>query len=253
MFQRKGVFSFLVITFGITYLVEGIAIALGFRIESIPSAAWQFIVLAMMWVPSLAFVLTRKLVTGESLRHTTGLRLGPWKYYLISWLVVPAPFAVIYCLTWLFGLSHPDWQLTELVNFAISYSTSMDTAPSPLLILVGLLVGLIFAAVWFNSLDAFGEEWGWRDYLAPRLMPLGKWKAYSLMGIIWGLWHADRIPCSELSSSAVSPSTSGYLIMNLASRQRVPYWQHGFMECSTLRRIVSEGICCQSTIRYSVV
>jgi hypothetical protein len=193
MIQRKGVLSFLIITFGITYLVEGTAIALGFRIETIPSVAWQFIVLAMMWVPSLATVLTCRLVTGESLRHTTGLRFGPWKYYLVAWLLVPLAFAIIYGLTWLFGLSQPDWQLTELFNLATSYGATMDTAPSPTLIIVGLSVGSVFAAVWFNSLVAFGEEWGWRGYLLPRLMPLGKWKAYTLMGIIWGLWHAPLI------------------------------------------------------------
>ena len=36
---------------------------------------------------------------------------------------------------------------------------------------------------------AFGEEYGWRGYLLPRLMPLGEVRATLLMGPIWSLWH----------------------------------------------------------------
>lgn len=39
----------------------------------------------------------------------------------------------------------------------------------------------------------FGEEFGWRGYLLPRLMPLGGFWAALLVGLIWGLWHAPII------------------------------------------------------------
>lgn len=35
----------------------------------------------------------------------------------------------------------------------------------------------------------FCEEWGWRGYLLPRLLPLGVGAALPLSGLIWGLWH----------------------------------------------------------------
>jgi membrane protease YdiL (CAAX protease family) len=35
----------------------------------------------------------------------------------------------------------------------------------------------------------FGEEFGWRAYLLPKLMPLGSRKAFLLVGAIWGVWH----------------------------------------------------------------
>lgn len=61
----------------------------------------------------------------------------------------------------------------------------------------GFIPGIFFISVilipWINSVFAFGEELGWRGFLLPRLMPLGKTKAYLLVGIIWGLWHAPLI------------------------------------------------------------
>jgi hypothetical protein len=69
----------------------------------------------------------------------------------------------------------------------------MSGAPPPGLLLAGLLFISLFLSPFGNSLVAFGEEWGWRGYLLPRLLPLGKWKAYLLLGAIWGLWHAPLI------------------------------------------------------------
>jgi hypothetical protein len=36
-------------------------------------------------------------------------------------------------------------------------------------------------------LSVLGIEYGWRGFLLPRLMPLGKWRAYALLGLLWGL------------------------------------------------------------------
>jgi hypothetical protein len=41
----------------------------------------------------------------------------------------------------------------------------------------------------FTTVFAFGEDFGWRGYLLPKLMPLGKPAAYGLMALIWSAWH----------------------------------------------------------------
>ncbi len=45
----------------------------------------------------------------------------------------------------------------------------------------------------FNMIFTFGEEFGWRGYLLPRLAPLGGVPAAIITGIVWGLWHAPLI------------------------------------------------------------
>jgi hypothetical protein len=39
----------------------------------------------------------------------------------------------------------------------------------------------------------FGEEYGWRGYLLPRLLPLGEVRATVLVGLIWGPWHVPYL------------------------------------------------------------
>ena len=69
--------------------------------------------------------------------------------------------------------------------------TGTNTAlpiPAPVFILIFFFSTTLFAP-FVNSIIAFGEEFGWRGYLLPKLMPFGKAKAYIIIGLVWGLWH----------------------------------------------------------------
>ena len=193
MMNRKGIFSFLLITFGITWLLEGIVIALGFRVTQVPAMYGQLVIMGVMWVPALATLLTVRFITHEKI-SSTGLRFGrSWKPYAASMLLVPLCFILTYLLTWALGLGHPDWQLKSFFGLVASYGADMSSAPSPAIILPGLFFFSAIAAPFGNSILGLGEEWGWRGFLLPRLMPLGKWKAYAVLGVIWGLWHAPLV------------------------------------------------------------
>jgi membrane protease YdiL (CAAX protease family) len=49
-------------------------------------------------------------------------------------------------------------------------------------------------AVPIIAVISFGEEFGWRGYLLPRLMALlGPWRGLVAQGAIWGFWHAPLI------------------------------------------------------------
>jgi membrane protease YdiL (CAAX protease family) len=64
--------------------------------------------------------------------------------------------------------------------------------PAYLLIISTIFSGLI-AGITVNAIAAFGEEYGWRNYLVGALREVKFWKAALFIGIVWGLWHFPLI------------------------------------------------------------
>lgn len=239
MLDRKGIASFLLITFGITYLVEGISILSGFRIALIPAFGGQIAIATVMWAPAVAALITIRFVTHQNVR-SIGLRFGPsWKPYLVCALLIPLVFIITYLLTWALGLGQPDWQLKSFFGLLAGAGLDMSNAPAPSLLLTALFFSSIIPAPFVNSIFGLGEEIGWRGFLLPRLMPLGKWRAYSLLGIIWGLWHAPLIligfnypgqPILGILMMILLTTTLGIFINELTLRYKsaiLAGWIHG--------------------------
>ncbi len=192
MIDRKGIFSFLGITFVITYAIEGALIARGFRVLPGVASAGQYVIMAVMWVPALATAITVKLVTREGFGGAN-VRFGGWRPYVASGLILPACFIAIYAITWLLGLAQPDWSLGYLRGIMAGGGSLAPSMPPPAALFPGFFFATLVFAPFLNGLFGFGEELGWRGYLLPKLMPLGKPRAYLLLGIIWGLWHAPLV------------------------------------------------------------
>src|SRR5574341_704603 len=197
--DRKGILWYLGITFAITYAVEIAALAItGVRFDSPQASGYgpymmsQYMVAALMWAPALAAFITTRAITREG-RGALGMRFGPGKPYLIWMALMPVIFAVIYGITWLLGLTHLDLQMTAFMETIAGTGADMSEAPP-----APALIGLLFFASTVtvpvvNSLFALGEEIGWRGFLLPKLLPLGRMRAHLVMGIIWALWHAPLI------------------------------------------------------------
>ncbi len=189
----KGIFSFLGITFALTYAVEILLIMRGFRITQLPALYGQMVIAVVMWAPALATVMTIKLITHEGFA-VTNLRFGSWKPYLISGLVVPGCFVIIYGATWALGLSRPDWKLQQFAELIAPASDAGRPSMPPTIVWApALFLATLTISPLVNGLLGLGEELGWRGYLLPKLMVLGKPKAYSILGVIWGLWHLPLI------------------------------------------------------------
>ncbi len=188
--DRKGIAAFLLITFGVTWGVEILLIAGGARFElTRPTTSMVWVVGLLMLAPALAAFVTLRFITREGFGNAY-LRFGNWKPYVACWLVIPACYAVIYLLTWALGLGgQPDWQFTWFLGLFAQSGVAVPPMPAPGIIWAALFFSSLVPGALFTTIFAFGEDFGWRGFLLPKLMPLGKPVAYTLMALIWSAWH----------------------------------------------------------------
>lgn len=198
--ETKRIAIFLAVAFGFAWLMALIIYLTGGLVNSpelIPgtgiSLALALEAVGYMGAPALGNVVTR-LVTREGWQNAMlqpNLQKG-WRYWVAGWLL-PALFPIVGAA--LFFILFPQYYDANLTLFRSQLASAPEAvrAMNPwLLIAIQLLQALLFAPL-FNSLSTFGEEFGWRAYLLPKLLPLGKRKALLLSGVIWGIWHAPVI------------------------------------------------------------
>ncbi len=171
------------------------------------------IVLAFLYMPAplVAALIVGRLDQRPALIRTTFV--GFWRKLprlaLVAVTVVAALILAMLGLSWLLGnvldLSGPGRVLSsqaDLLANTLLLTGSMDaaqvaqlnTAVPSLWPLLGLAYGgALLAGFTVNGLFAFGEEYGWRGWLADELRPLGAFWANVITGVLWGVWHAPLI------------------------------------------------------------
>jgi membrane protease YdiL (CAAX protease family) len=188
--DRKRILIFVAITHG-SYIAAGLVIFLNGGLFS--QYPWTEAPLAIvmtslaMLSPAVANVVTRA-ITGEGWTNSylrPNFRRG-WALYLAA-LFLPALAILgggaIYYLLFP-GKFDPSMTFAreEMGMIAVGGATGLG---SFLLIQTAYRIATSLLSVHWM----FGEEFGWRAYLQPKLMPLGPRKAMLLVGVIWGVWH----------------------------------------------------------------
>jgi len=189
---------FLAVAFGVSWVVGGVIYATGGLADSPELVAGVTLATVLlptgyMFGPAVANVVTR-LATGEGwANHYLRPRIdgGRWKMYLAAWLgpavLTLAGAAIFYAL-------FPGFFDPTMAAFEESVTAATEAAGSPLPFGIETLVLIQFGAALtigpaINTAFAFGEEFGWRGYLLPKLLPLGARRATLLVGVVWGVWH----------------------------------------------------------------
>jgi len=118
-----------------------------------------------MFAPMIAALIMRLFVSKEGVKGSLGLWRS-WRYYLAA-LVVPAIFVtVVVLIVQALDLGKFKWPEAGWIVYLALMLKTLPNVPFTL-----------------------GEEYGWRGYLLPRLLPLGEIRASLLVGLIWGPWH----------------------------------------------------------------
>ena len=165
----------------------------GESLTGVPSIIAQLMTAAVMFFPALGVLLTR-LVTREGFKNSW-LRLNlksNIKLYLLAWF---GPGVLTFLGMGLYFLLFPkelDLSFSYFIATLESAGAPMETLPIPigLLMAIQCVQGLLMGPA-LNFVTCFGEEWGWRGYLLPKLSTLMPTVPTMLVsGVIWGLWHA---------------------------------------------------------------
>lgn len=160
----KSIVVFLLITFGVSWSVWGVAWLLGLLNTSVTG---QIIVAAGAFAPALASLIVRKWVTREGFADA-GLRphlIKKLPYYLFAWLWPLVGMGIIVAIASALGIVPARTELTPML-------------------LMSALAGSLLAAPLF-----FGEEFGWRGYLQLRIAEGRPLLAAVATGLIWGVYH----------------------------------------------------------------
>jgi membrane protease YdiL (CAAX protease family) len=161
----KSIWVFLGLTFSLSwpFLIYGFG---WFSVERAPLNRYLFSCAGMLMV-SLSAFLTRALVERKGFADVGWNRASAGTYFRILafnaalWLL-PALVALVFGqLEWNLHLTSEEWAV------------------------VALSLG------GFSLLAGFGEEFGWRGYLLPRLLTEARLvrRVLLLLGVIWGIWH----------------------------------------------------------------
>ena len=67
----------------------------------------------------------------------------------------------------------------------------LSAIPASLMVVI-ILVSSLMAGVSVNALAAFGEEYGWRNYLVHALREKKFWPAALFIGVVWGICRGGR-------------------------------------------------------------
>jgi len=195
----KSIGVFLALSFGIGYALQIGLLMAGLIVHADPTFIHTIILAALMFVPGLAAIGARQLADDDIVED--GLEnLWPIPFWPAVAIAIGVPFVVglAYGITTLFGWTQIDWNMGVLMRAVRETGLVQDLSPEvaaiapPLFVFAGTLFSTIIGATIYAAVF-LGSEYGWRGYLLPRLLPLGKWTAYAIVGILTFAWFLPLI------------------------------------------------------------
>ena len=194
--EKRRLKLFLILAFGISWASALVIALTGGLVNSPELVPGSGVTLALileasvyMWGPALANIITRA-VTKESWQNafiSPKLKSG-WPYWLAGWFG-PGLATIIGIL--LFFLILPQYYDANFTALRAQLeAVNPGSMINPMNLVISQTVMALLLAPVLNGIATFGEEFGWRAYLLPKLKTaMGARKALLLSSVIWGVWH----------------------------------------------------------------
>ncbi len=192
----KRIILYLVIAFALTYVLELVFILPAAKDDKTTGSVFYTLLAAFaMMMPAIAVALTRWITKEGFQDHhlTFSWKSGVRKYYVLAWFLPPLLTLVGTALYFLIFTGQFDWNMTYYMNTITKTGAVVNLEDLRTTILSQLITAVILGPV-MNCITCFGEEWGWRGYLLPKLMKMmHPITAILLSSVIWSLWHVPYI------------------------------------------------------------
>jgi membrane protease YdiL (CAAX protease family) len=190
--KHKGLIAYLVI---VALLCTGLIVPL-----RLLGQRGYFLAQFYMLTPAVAALLTR-LFFYEGRFKDANLRFGKFRDYMkfwglalgvtgLSFLIYTATGAVTWDFTGDTFLAQLGKQMAETGQDINALPQGMTPKMMLWLFCVG---GLTVFNIMPGLITGFGEEFGWRGFMFPRLYEMRPWAGFVVGGLIWFGWHAPLI------------------------------------------------------------
>lgn len=197
----RGILIFLLVVFGVGFGAQFGMLQIGLIVFEEPTFLHTILLGVLMFVPALA-ALVAEMAGAKRIEDAPVLWPIPQGAALRCIIAVPVVFLLYNGIATALGFTNLDWRMGAALNqiaqsmqengMPLNLSQEAMSIVPPLLIIAGILLSSIIGATLCAAV-ALGSEWGWRRFLLPRLLPLGKYPALLLVGALQALWFAPVI------------------------------------------------------------
>ena len=186
----------------------------GLGVKNVSDNPIKYTVLASLYMllPLMIAVVIQK-VDKDKLASTGLLRFKIKASWLVAWMLP----VVMVLLTLVVNSLVPGCEFnTDMSAMVPADSVTEEQREmlalfmNPAVVIMITIVSGLLAGVTINAVFAFGEEYGWRNYLVDVLREQKFVCASILIGIVWGLWH---FPLILLGHNYPQHSVAGVFMM----------------------------------------
>lgn len=164
-----------------TCLISWAAFIIFYLTTKEPSS-YQIFAMFYMFIPMIVAMLLQRFKYKEPFTSTDFLHTRAKTSWLTGWLIMPLTIAFAILLS----------TISKGITFSWGMEDVLGAMPRPVFYILTTLSAMIAGAT-INALFAFGEEYGWRNYLLAAMKNFSFGKVCLFIGAVWGIWHFPLI------------------------------------------------------------